>query len=222
MNDLSRHGRMLQALAEIGVSRRVIGTTIDAFMPDTLSLDDRRFLMGPLVVHQNGWTDTLPVWLHDQVCAERVGIVFGLTPEYIVGPAEIAAVMYPATMAAPIGHYYADLYCWGTIHADAKRKNEKPEVGFARLGMRPITDADVVVRGGRLWETYRELATDIRRRVISQQIMRDRAEKREHRQEQKVAENGHDTPSAAEPASVDVQTYLFDMFAPAGKANRHD
>ena len=208
MDDLSRHARMLQAMAGMGLSRRAIGAMTSVFMPDTLSPDDRRFLMGPLVVHENGWTETLPAWLHDQVGQERVGIVFGLTPQYIVGPAEIAAVMYAATLAAPLNHYYADLYCWATIHADARRKREEPELGFARLDMPPISDSDVVVRGGRIWETYRELATDVRRRVVSQQALRERGEKRE-RQEQARNENGYDTPSPARPEIVNVQMTLF-------------
>jgi hypothetical protein len=165
--------------------RSIVAAVTEAFTPDRLTLDERRFLAGPLIVHNpQGWP--LPDWLADAAGAERIGIVFGVTPHYIVGPAEISAVMFGASMDAPMDRDHVDLYLWATINAHAKRKGFDPVTLFGELlNMRPITDDEVLERGGRLHETYRRLAEDIRRKVVAHQAGRDREAKRGEQQEQK-------------------------------------
>lgn len=204
----------LMMAAALGVMpRSVLVAVTEVFTPDRLTLDERRFLAGPLVVHQCGWTDTLPAWLHDAVSAERIGIVFGETPQYIVGPAEIAAVMYPATLEAPMRHYYADLYIWASAHAHAKRKGIDPAEFFKTLNMTPIRDDDVLRPGGRLYETYRELAHDMRRRVIAHQTTRDREVKRQTKTEKAhsmaVEHQKETSEPATRPVVVAEQMMLF-------------
>ena len=209
---------LMQAAALGLMPRSIVAMVSEAFTPDRLSLDDRRFLAGPLIVHQNSWTETLPEWLNDAVSAERIGIVYGVTPRYIVGPAEIAAVMYPATMQAPMHSEYADLYLWATINAHAKKHDLNPRTLFGELlNMRPIDDDEVLERGGRLHETYRRLSEDIRRKVINHQAARERGERRGQQQEQKEpamrteqAENdvGHDARPARRPV-IGEQIMLF-------------
>lgn len=205
------------AAAALGlVPASIVAAVTEAFTPERLTLDERRFLRGPLIVHQNGWTDTLPTWLADAARAERIGIVFGQTPQFIVGPAEIAAVMYPATLQAPMYHDHADLYIWATVSADAKRKNVEVAARFIELGWTPIHDDEVLARGGRLHETYRRLAEDIRRRVINAQADRERGEKRQEQKEnvmqreQTPNEDGHDIPPRTKPWTRFEQASLFD------------
>jgi hypothetical protein len=171
---------LMQAAALGVMPRSIVAMVTEAFEPERLTLEQRRFLAGPLVIHQNAWTDTLPGWFNDAVSAERIGIVFGVTPDYIVGPAEIAAVMYPATMASPLSHYHVELYLWAVINADAKRKALSSDKLFREvLNMEPIEDRQVLKPGGRLYDIYRRLANDIRRKVVEHQAGRDRSERRE-------------------------------------------
>ena len=198
---------------------KIVAAVTEVFTPDKLSLDDLRFLKGPLVVHESPWNANRPAWLAEQAGAERIGIVFGLTPQYIIGPAELAAVMYGATLDRPLSHYHADLYIWATVNAVAKRDGKTLEqVWHGRFGdhphhERPIEDRAVLQPGGRLYETYREIAHDVRRRVISQQAERDRGVKRQAREEQRETPSGHDTslsvPPAATPQAVAVQMTMF-------------
>ena len=195
----------VQAMASFGISRTAIAAFANTFLPE-LHPDDRRFLGGPLIIHLNGWTDTLPTWLSDAVTAERVGIVFGLTPQYIVGPAEIASVMYPATLAHPLERDFGELYLWATMTAHAaKLGSPVGPLWDTLMHMRPIEDAEVLERGGRLHETYRNLATDVRRKVIAAQAARER----EARAETKAAAPAA-TPAPVPPSAF-TQRFLFDL-----------
>jgi hypothetical protein len=154
------------------------------FLPEHLSLDERRFLEGPLVVHASAWNDSRPEWIAQQVGAERVGIVFGQTPLYIIGPAELTAVMYGASLDAPMGHYHADLYIWASLQATAVWKRRDPVDWARELGLELMPDDQVLQPGGRLHHIYSELAHDVRRRVIAQQAERERIANREARAQQ--------------------------------------
>jgi hypothetical protein len=202
----------LMAAAALGMMpRSVVAAVTEVFTPDRLSLDDLRFLKGPFVVsNAGGWDADIPQWLFEAAGAERIGIVFGVTPQYIVGPAEIAAVMFAATMVAPMGHYHSDLYIWATINAHAKRNDLDPAKLFRELlDMDPIEDRVVLLPGGRLYETYRHLAHDIRAKVVARQAEHDRAAKREGREEQVEHKAGHGArPRPVE--GVDMTQSLFD------------
>jgi len=194
----------------------LVAAVTEAFEPDRLTLDERRFLAGPLIVHDSyrgrGWSETLPAWVKDMAMSERIGIVFGVTPQYIVGPAEIVAVMYAAGMEGPLGRDHADLYCWATATAVAKRDGTTPAAFFANLGTKPIPDSDVLRRGGSLHETYRYLAEDIRRRVIAAQADREREGRRAAKAEaaKPKAESTPAPKPADPPPDYPVPLSLFD------------
>jgi hypothetical protein len=140
-------------------------------------LDAMRYLRGPLIIHRNGWTDTLPDWMPAQAMMERSEIVLGDSP-YLVGPTEIAAVMYPATMEHPLRSDTCELYLWATANASARHFGKKVKEYWKMLDQRPIADKEVIERGGRLWNNYADLVWEIRRKVIHAQAEREKADKR--------------------------------------------
>lgn len=210
--DPSFESRLVSAAALGLVPRPVLAALLTVFAPERLSADDRKFLEGPLVVHQSSWNDTRPVWIMEQVSAERVGIVLGTTPQYIIGPTEMLAVMYGASLDAPLDRDYADLYLWAGANATARKWSRDIEAVWAMFGMAPIEDRDVLLPSGRLYHVYRPLAEDVRRRVIAQQGDRDRVERSDARAARQAA-----APRAAAPATaaktarpvVTVQISLF-------------
>jgi hypothetical protein len=167
---------MLAALAGMGAGRDLVVMLIE-FAGIKLPLDERRFLMGPIIVdNSSGWHEVMPRWMPLQVQAERVEIALG-EAAWPVGPTEIAAVMYAAVMAAPMSGETVDLYCWATANACARHYGKPVAEYWDKLvsGPRSIEDREVVKPGGRLFETYRELAGEIRRKVIAAQAMRDKS-----------------------------------------------
>ena len=167
---------MLAALAGMGAGRDLVVMLIE-FAGIKLPLDERRFLMGPIIVdNSSGWHEVMPRWMPLQVAAERVEIALG-EAAWPVGPTEIAAVMYAAVMAAPMSGETVDLYCWATANACARHYGKPVADYWDKLvsGPRSIEDREVVRPGGRLYENYRELAGEIRRKVIAAQAMRDKS-----------------------------------------------
>lgn len=147
--------------------RRDIAVVLAEMAGTKLSADDRKFLMGPLVIHKGPWSDTLPEWLPAQAFAERAEIVLGLRPEWIVGPSEMCAVMYPATMQTGFVRDLVDLYVWAGAAACSKHYRTPIGDQWAKLDMTPILDADVLKPGGRLHHDYAQLAREIRRSVMN-------------------------------------------------------
>jgi hypothetical protein len=99
-------------------------------------------------------------------------------PYPIVGPTEIAPVMMPAALASPIDRDAIELYCWAGARAAARHYGKPVEEYERMLGpdgnVRQPSDKDVIQRGGRLWELYRGLAEEIRRKVVAHQQGRER------------------------------------------------
>jgi hypothetical protein len=84
--------------------------------------------------------------------------------------------MMPATYQQPLRHDSHEMYLWAAVNAAARQyKRPIEDLWKETLGMKPILDADVVERGGRLWHTYQDLASDIRRKVIAEQQRRERS-----------------------------------------------
>jgi len=161
--------------------RQWIAAMLEVFGTDAfgkLSADDRRFLTGPICIHDGGWGDTLPKWMIEQAGAERVEIVLGKAP-WIIGPTELAAVMYGAMMTAPRGADLTDLYLWATTQAAARHYGKPVAEYWQQLDHRPIADSDVLERSGRLWHDYQALAHEARRKTIAAQASRDREERHE-------------------------------------------
>ncbi len=156
---------MLGLLAKMGMSRGALTAMTSFAYPDTPE-DDLAFLNGPVVVHESPWNDTRPDWIVKQIPAERLAIITGATPHLIVGPAEVLAVMYGATLDGPLRSPMADLYGWATAHAVEVERGIPAGETFAKLAMTPIEHRQL--RGGmsELSRAYEGLAAEIRRKVV--------------------------------------------------------
>ncbi|MGI9485301.1 MAG: hypothetical protein ACR2RF_05345 [Geminicoccaceae bacterium] len=191
----------LQALAMVGAPKDLIVAMVD-FAGIKLCADHRRFLTGPVVQHRNGWQDTTPPWLYDAIPAERLAIVLDDHAHgregSKVGPAELAAVLYPASMEAPMHHWSAEIYLWACGHAQAAKKGVPADE--IRKVVDFVQDGEVIDPAGSLHHDYRHVANDIRRRVIRHQKERERQTRRQERQSPK------NQPS---PDVIDDQLDLF-------------
>jgi hypothetical protein len=206
---------MLTLMAQLGMGRQWIAAMVEVLCPDIkLSADDRRFLAGPICVHGRGggWNEDIPKWMFEQADAERVEILFGGAP-WIIGPTELAAVMYCAMMDAPRHSDIVDLYLWAATTASARHYNRPIEDLWKQLDMRPIADDEVLERGGRLWQDYQALADEARRKSIAAAHGQEREAQKETKErdawieeeKQKIA--GVPKPPARKP--VERQQFAF-------------
>lgn len=181
--------KLLAALGSIGCNKDMLSVLVDfagVQVPKgqfESRLDAMRYLRGPLVIHGTAWAGSLPEWMASQAVAERSEIVLGNSP-YLVGPTEIAAVMYPATMEHPMRHDAVELYLWAAVNACCKQYHRTLKEQWKMVGHDPIADKEVIQHGGRLWQDYSQLAWEIRRKVISAQADREK-EPRQTNQESK-------------------------------------
>ena len=115
--DTTRRDRMLRAMAGLGMAKEWLAALLDL---GEFSRDQCRFMAGPVIVHRSPWMANMPDWMIRQVGACRLDILLdegaGET-SCLVGPTEIAAVMYPATLEAPLTSAYCDLYLWASTNA---------------------------------------------------------------------------------------------------------
>jgi hypothetical protein len=123
-----------------------------------------------VIQHRSEWAPTTPEWLYRAITAERLRIVLDEhelgPPGWKVGPAELTAVMYPATMEAPMRMEYADIYLWAAAQASARHFSKDEAEIWSALGGDPVEDRHILEPSGRYYNDYRHLCADIRRRVI--------------------------------------------------------
>ena len=171
VTEQERAARMLCVLASMGMARSAIAVLAE-FAGIELKPDDRRFLEGPIILHQSLWNDTLPGWVAPQVAAERAEIVLKRLA-MPVGPTEVMAVMYGAMLDAPRPHNTSELYLWASANAAAR--HYKRDIGeiWRLLDMAPIVDSEVIEPSGRLHHDYTSLVAEIRRKVIAAQKRRE-------------------------------------------------
>lgn len=172
----------LLALAGLGAPKDLIAMFLES---EDLHPDHRRFLLGPIIQHRSPWMDITPTWLLEAVTASRLRLI---VPEHAegkvgwqVGSEEITAVMMPATMDAPMSMECTDLYLWASAQSCARHYGRTLDDMWQQIGGHVVTDADVTAPGGRYHHTYRELCSDIRRRVVKAQTDRERATRTQHR-----------------------------------------
>jgi hypothetical protein len=172
----------LPIIAMAAMAPGLAAAMIEAFTLVPLSADDKRYLHSPILVHEaGGWGAAhIPDWMPPQIRAERVEIILGLQPRWLVGPTEIVAVMHAATLAAPLQREPSDLYVWATVQAMARKLGKPPEHVWETI--RPvgsnepaIPDEEVLAPRGRLYMTYLGLSQEIRRKTGKVQMERDRA-----------------------------------------------
>jgi hypothetical protein len=161
------HARLLIALAELDCSKHVLAALLSL---DGLHQDHIRFLTGPVVQHRSPWAETTPEWLCRAVTVDRLRIILDEHERgeagWQVGPAELTAVMYPATMDAPLSMEYTDIYLWAAAQANARHYGKTVAEMWSAVGGDPVEDRHITDPSGRYHHTYRQLCSDIRRRVV--------------------------------------------------------
>ena len=179
---LATMGKMLLAMASIGAGGDLLSVLLNFATDDRLHPDHRRYLEGPVVQHKSQWMETTPPWLYKAVPHDRLAIVLDELQTgqigWQVGPAEITAAVYPATMDSPIAHQYAQIYFWAGAQANARHYNKPVEFYWQQIGARQMPDEEFTTPQGQFHYAYRELCVDIRRKVISAQKAREKPQER--------------------------------------------
>jgi hypothetical protein len=167
---------LLIMLAEQGLSKDVTACFLEmaGFQRGHL-----RWLRGPVVQHRSCWMDLTPSWIFQAIHAERLDLILDEHARgdtgWQVGPAELTAVMQPATMEAPLCYEYTQIYLWASAQAVARRDAKPVADIWPALGGEPVTNDQITRPGGAYYQDYRQLASDIRRRVVQAQQERERS-----------------------------------------------
>jgi hypothetical protein len=84
----------------------------------TFTAEQRRYLSGPIVLHNPGWADTVPKWLTAAIPAARVEQVTAETAGEIecnlATLEEVCAYLYTASLVFPLNRDHAAIYLWAT------------------------------------------------------------------------------------------------------------
>ena len=193
-----KSGHMLAALAEMGMSKYVFAAFFEL---DRVRKDHIRFLTGPIIQHRSPWASSTPEWMYHAAIADRVRVILkeheaGETG-WTVGPAELAAAVYPASMDAPLQPTYADLYLWASAEAYSAFHKRPLEDFWRGIGGEPITAERFTKPGSSDHHHYRRLCADIRGKVVKA------AEKRVK------APRGSNSPGEA---ATDIETEQLSLF----------
>ena len=196
--DLGRTGNILLAMAETGASREVLATLLNFATNGKLHPDHHRFLSGPVIQHPSRWRDMTPPWLYKGIGYDRLKIVLeeiktGESPGWQVGPVELTTLIYPATHDAPIRHEYAQIYLWAAAKANAWHYKKDLSAIWETVGQ-PVQDEDILKTTGRYHYTYKEICTDVRRKVVSLGKAQERITKQESSREKKPKPPKGDDP----------------------------
>ena len=196
---LGRLGAMLGLMAELGMPREAVAQLAE-FGGIEFDLKDRDFFAGPIILHQSQWMSSVPEWAFDQIGAERMDILTGKL-ECAVGPTEIMAVMYPATMDAPMEYALSRVYLWASCHAMARWKNTTFDaIRDNFYDGDPDFPTDEMMFDGRSQENfhYRQIVHAIRTKVTAAGAERRKA----------AARAGKTSPPAERP----VEPTQYDLF----------
>ena len=134
----------------------------------TLTAEQRRYLNGPIVLHNASWGDTLPDWLRQIVplarSAQVTAEITGEVEPGLVTLEEVCAYLYTASLAFPMHRDYAEVYVWVTAQVLARHgRAASVEAVFAALGEAGAHNQTLTQYQER--EVLRVLQRDIRRSV---------------------------------------------------------
>ena len=105
----------------------------------SLTAEQRRYLSGPIVLHNPGWADNLPEWLTAAIPAARLVQVTtenaGETEHDLATLEEVCAYLYTASLAFPLDRDYTAIYLWATAQV-LSRQGRAPSIEsvFEMLG----------------------------------------------------------------------------------------
>ena len=180
--------RLLVALADLGCGKHVLAALLSL---DDAHPDHIRFLTGPVVQHASPWAETTPRWLYEAVTADRLRIILAERERgeigWQVGPAELTAVMYPATMDAPCPSN-TPIFIYGPLRRPMPATPARLLLKSGPAIGEPVQDRQIVDPSGRYHHAYKQLCSDIRRRVIKAAGAASRAEKKPAQQPAVITE----------------------------------
>ncbi|MEH2067890.1 MAG: hypothetical protein V7K47_06940 [Nostoc sp.] len=219
--------KMLLLMTEMELSKEVTAALLE--LAD-LELGHIRYIAGPVIVHRSAWMDCIPPWIFKAIAIDRLKLVFEEHRKGVVGslatPAEVVAVMMPASYEAPMASRWTDVYLWACNEAIVAHNRLRDGVKdtWEIIGGRPIHYNNIK-------DDYEHLARDIRTRVVEQAKERGWA-KRTKSLEQKqgkrstktsegqlnllespIVEVNEDEAETPPPSGGVMQTNLFDLLS---------
>lgn len=219
---------MFLLLAELDMNKEVTAALLEL---SDLELWHIRYIAGPVIVHRGAWSDCIPPWIFRAIAIDRLKLIFDELDIGIVGklatPAEIVAVMMPASYEAPMKSRWSDVYLWACNEAMVAHNRLKDGVKdtWELIGCRPVQYKSIK-------DDYEELARDIRSKVVEAARLKgwnkrtiDSAEKLKQKYsaqaleiegqlnilELSTEEVEGDGGGVAPPESKILQTNLFDL-----------
>ena len=201
------HHAMLQVLLDLDIDIDVVAALLDI---GGFSQEHVRYMAGPAVVHKSPWSETLPKWIFKAVYKDRLEQIFAESSEGVNGklatPTEVMACMYAATMDAPLGHEWTNVYLWcGNIALTKHGKIPEGQTYWDIVGQEPVTLSEYVRK-----EYLEKLQRDIRSTVI-----KVAAERGWKKTQTNPDDSGNDNGSQRnglkhQPTAEVVQVSLFD------------
>lgn len=126
-----------------------------------LSADARRYLLAPPAIPQNDWSSHTPAWIFSQGIEERFELILATMPG-LIGPSEVAGVMKPMSLSAPLNERGHALLMWSMAKALARHGMPEEKFWKAINDGKPVaSDEDVLEPGGQWHPDYRHMATTI-------------------------------------------------------------
>ena len=193
----------IKALLKMGMDKQFSACLLELA---GCSLPHQRYLAGPLITHNSGWQDTIPQWLLEAIPLARFESIATEIDAGEIGelatPEEALAVMYPATMQAPLSHRWYEVYMYlGNQVLTQHQKLPPGQTFWELMGINhPITYAQIR-------QDYEELARDIRQRVVLLAAERGVGK----RQRKSLRTNQHQPVEQVQPEPTSFQQLsLFD------------
>ncbi len=160
-----KHLKLLQALLDISGNKELVAGLLN-MVRDNVSQDHIHYMLGPVVVYRNPWSETLPEWLIKAVYKDRLEQILAEVEKDVTGDlateSEVVAYMYGATLAAPLPHEWAQVYCWcGNIVLAKHGGLTEDRTFWEMIGSDPVQLSEY--QRSRLLQ---KLQRDIRRSVV--------------------------------------------------------
>lgn len=131
-----------------------------------LSADARRYLLAPPAIPRNDWSSHTPAWIFHQGIEERFEIILATMPG-LIGPSEVAGVMKPLSLTAPMNQAGFALLMWSMAKALARHGMPEDRFWQAIHDGKPVaTDEDVIAPGGQWHSDYRHIANGVLNALI--------------------------------------------------------
>ncbi|CAG0984034.1 hypothetical protein ANRL2_02670 [Anaerolineae bacterium] len=133
-----------------------------------LTAEQRRYLSGPLVLHNPGWADCVPDWLTAAIPAARLAQVTaefqGEADPSLATLEEVCAYLFTASLTFPLDSDHTAIYLWATAQVlSCQGRVPSVEAVFEMLG--EVGVHHQILSQYQEREVLRTLRRDIRRSV---------------------------------------------------------